>query len=92
MEQKKGDDILCAKFHLVDLAGSERAKRTGADGMRLKEGISLWQQYNIIIGLGIELLKYKFWKLSQLTMSFLLLANFFVGASSLLFNNQLFMD
>lgn len=48
MEQKKinhgttddiGDDILCAKLHLVDLAGSERAKRTGADGLRLKEGI-----------------------------------------------------
>lgn len=51
MEQKKiahswngaanddiGDDILCAKLHLVDLAGSERAKRTGADGMRFKEG------------------------------------------------------
>lgn len=35
-----GDDILCAKLHLVDLAGSERAKRTGADGMRFKEGIS----------------------------------------------------
>jgi len=33
-----GEDILCAKLHLVDLAGSERAKRTGADGMRLKEG------------------------------------------------------
>lgn len=42
MEQKKGDGILSAKFHLVDLAGSERAKRTGADGMRLKEGISLY--------------------------------------------------
>lgn len=46
LEQKKvssstevgGEDILCAKLHLVDLAGSERAKRTGADGMRLKEG------------------------------------------------------
>lgn len=50
MEQKKithcqngviddiNDDILCAKLHLVDLAGSERAKRTGADGMRFKEG------------------------------------------------------
>ena len=34
-----GDEILCAKLHLVDLAGSERAKRTGADGMRFKEGI-----------------------------------------------------
>lgn len=33
-----GDDILIAKLHLVDLAGSERAKRTGADGLRLKEG------------------------------------------------------
>lgn len=42
MEQKKGDDILCAKLHLVDLAGSERVKRTGADGLRLKEGISHW--------------------------------------------------
>lgn len=52
MEQKKivncsngtpsddiGDEILCAKLHLVDLAGSERAKRTGADGMRFKEGM-----------------------------------------------------
>lgn len=48
MEQKKiarcqngvttDDDILCAKLHLVDLAGSERAKRTGADGLRFKEG------------------------------------------------------
>lgn len=32
------DDIVFSKFHLVDLAGSERAKRTGADGIRLKEG------------------------------------------------------
>lgn len=31
-------EYLCAKFHLVDLAGSERAKRTGSDGLRLKEG------------------------------------------------------
>ena len=31
-------DILSSKFHLVDLAGSERAKRTGADGLQLKEG------------------------------------------------------
>jgi len=30
-----------AKFHFVDLAGSERAKRTGATGMRLKEGINI---------------------------------------------------
>jgi len=39
MEQKNGDDILCSKLHLVDLAGSERVKRTGAGGLRLKEGI-----------------------------------------------------
>ena len=29
------------KLTLVDLAGSERAKRTGASGARLKEGISI---------------------------------------------------
>jgi kinesin family protein 4/21/27 len=34
-----GEDYLCAKLHLVDLAGSERAKRTGADGLRFKEGL-----------------------------------------------------
>ncbi|XP_044510244.1 kinesin-like protein KIN-4C [Mangifera indica] len=65
MEQKKinhgttddiGDDILCAKLHLVDLAGSERAKRTGADGLRLKEGIhinkGLLALGNVISALG----------------------------------------
>ena len=31
----------CAKFHFVDLAGSERAKRTGASGTTMKEGISI---------------------------------------------------
>ena len=40
------DDILISKLHLVDLAGSERAKRTGADGLRLKEGWNL-EPYNI---------------------------------------------
>lgn len=35
------DDYLCAKMHLVDLAGSERAKRTKAEGARLKEGIHI---------------------------------------------------
>ncbi|KAM1427671.1 hypothetical protein ACFX1T_019751 [Malus domestica] len=53
-----GDDILCAKLHLVDLAGSERAKRTGADGMRLKEGIhinkGLLALGNVISALGDE--------------------------------------
>jgi Kinesin motor domain len=30
-----------SKFHFVDLAGSERAKRTGATGQRMKEGINI---------------------------------------------------
>ncbi|KAK7410465.1 hypothetical protein VNO78_01265 [Psophocarpus tetragonolobus] len=58
MEQKRGDDILCAKLHLVDLAGSERVKRTGADGLRLKEGIhinkGLLALGNVISALGDE--------------------------------------
>ncbi|XP_058069337.1 kinesin-like protein KIN-4C isoform X2 [Magnolia sinica] len=53
-----GDDILCAKLHLVDLAGSERAKRTGADGLRFKEGIhinrGLLALGNVISALGDE--------------------------------------
>ncbi|GAA0153821.1 microtubule binding motor protein [Lithospermum erythrorhizon] len=52
------DDILRAKLHLVDLAGSERAKRTGADGMRLREGIhinkGLLALGNVISALGDE--------------------------------------
>ncbi|KAJ3694926.1 hypothetical protein LUZ60_000303 [Juncus effusus] len=67
IEQKKirnstqsevGDDILISKLHLVDLAGSERAKRTGADGLRLKEGIhinrGLLALGNVISALGDE--------------------------------------
>ncbi|KAF3329159.1 chromosome-associated kinesin KIF4 [Carex littledalei] len=53
-----GDDILISKLHLVDLAGSERAKRTGADGLRLKEGIhinkGLLSLGNVISALGDE--------------------------------------
>ncbi|KAL3634051.1 hypothetical protein CASFOL_021105 [Castilleja foliolosa] len=51
-----GDDVLVAKLHLVDLAGSERAKRTGADGTRLQEGIhinkGLLSLGNVISALG----------------------------------------
>ncbi|CAN8264877.1 unnamed protein product [Cochlearia groenlandica] len=58
MTEDVGEDILCAKLHLVDLAGSERAKRTGADGMRLKEGIhinkGLLALGNVISALGDE--------------------------------------
>jgi len=32
---------MTAKFHFVDLAGSERAKRTGASGATLQEGINI---------------------------------------------------
>ena len=39
--QEAEDEFLCAKMHLVDLAGSERLKRTGAEGSRKAEGISI---------------------------------------------------
>ena len=39
--QDKPDEYMAAKFHFVDLAGSERAKRTGATGDVLKEGINI---------------------------------------------------
>jgi kinesin family protein 4/21/27 len=32
---------MTAKFFFVDLAGSERAKKTGATGVHLKEGINI---------------------------------------------------
>ena len=38
---EKRDEFMVAKFHFVDLAGSERAKKTGAAGATLKEGISI---------------------------------------------------
>lgn len=38
-DEDMGEEYLSAKLHLVDLAGSERAKRTGSDGVRLKEGL-----------------------------------------------------
>ncbi|KAK9070203.1 hypothetical protein SSX86_010603 [Deinandra increscens subsp. villosa] len=46
-DDNAGDDILCAKLHLVDLAGSERAKKTGADGMRLREDLRGWQTWKL---------------------------------------------
>ncbi|KAG0584179.1 hypothetical protein KC19_3G191000 [Ceratodon purpureus] len=50
------EDYLCAKLHLVDLAGSERAKRTGADGLRFREGVhinkGLLALGNVISALG----------------------------------------
>lgn len=35
------DGFMTAKFFFVDLAGSERAKKTGATGVTLKEGINI---------------------------------------------------
>lgn len=35
------DGFMTAKFFFVDLAGSERAKKTGATGATLKEGINI---------------------------------------------------
>jgi kinesin family protein 4/21/27 len=39
--ESKADEFTVAKFHFVDLAGSERAKKTGATGSILKEGINI---------------------------------------------------
>ncbi|TYG94862.1 hypothetical protein ES288_A11G222400v1 [Gossypium darwinii] len=57
-DEDMSEEYLCAKLHLVDLAGSERAKRTGSDGLRLKEGIhinrGLLALGNVISALGNE--------------------------------------
>nr|XP_027192618.1 kinesin-like protein KIN-4A isoform X1 [Cicer arietinum] len=57
-DEDMGEEYLSAKLHLVDLAGSERAKRTGSDGIRLKEGIhinkGLLALGNVISALGDE--------------------------------------
>lgn len=51
-------EVRKSKFHFVDLAGSERAKRTGASGMQLKEGIEINKGLlalgNVISALGDE--------------------------------------
>ncbi|KAI9355099.1 P-loop containing nucleoside triphosphate hydrolase protein [Zopfochytrium polystomum] len=54
LEQRAGDPFMnhgseniskaplkCSKLHLIDLAGSERLKRTGAEGVRLKESVKI---------------------------------------------------
>ena len=40
-EVTEGQEYMIGKFHFVDLAGSERAKRSGASGATLREGISI---------------------------------------------------
>eukprot|EP00871_Galdieria_phlegrea_P005456 jgi/Galph1/5911/GphlegSOOS_G4555.1 len=39
--ESTGTEKIVSQFQLVDLAGSERVKRTHAEGIRLKEGISI---------------------------------------------------
>ena len=34
---ESSEKIICSKLHLVDLAGSERTKKSGAEGINLKE-------------------------------------------------------
>lgn len=55
---RDGPEIRRCKFHFVDLAGSERAKRTGAHGVRMKEGIDINKGLlvlgNVISALGGE--------------------------------------
>ena len=41
LELVKNGKTVSPKVHFVDLAGSERAKRTGASGERLQEGIQI---------------------------------------------------
>jgi kinesin family protein 4/21/27 len=55
---RDGPEVRRCKFHFVDLAGSERAKRTGAQGVRMKEGIDINKGLlvlgNVISALGGE--------------------------------------
>jgi hypothetical protein len=47
VENRIGGSLITSKIHLVDLAGSERIKKTGADGVRLKESVGINQVRNI---------------------------------------------
>ena len=67
-------EVRRCKFHFVDLAGSERAKRTGAQGQQLKEGIDINKGLlalgNVISALGDESRKGKIhvpYRVSKLT-------------------------
>ena len=69
------DNYTHSKFQLVDLAGSERAKRTMAEGDRLKEGIKinsgLLTLGNVIsaLGDGVSHVPYRDSKLTRLLQS-----------------------
>merc|ERR1712183_797454 len=71
-ELKNPDNYTHSKFQLVDLAGSERAKRTMAEGDRLKEGIKinsgLLTLGNVIsaLGDGVPHIPYRDSKLTRL--------------------------
>jgi Kinesin motor domain len=53
-ETQGGGSLITSKIHLVDLAGSERVKKTGADGMRLKESVGINQVSLLLIALFNE--------------------------------------
>ena len=67
-------EVRKCKFHFVDLAGSERAKRTGAQGVQMKEGIDINKGLlalgNVISALGDDSRKGKVhvpYRVSKLT-------------------------
>ena len=55
IENQIGGSLITSKIHLVDLAGSERIKKTGADGVRLKESVGINQVRTVCSINNIEL-------------------------------------
>ena len=57
-QEEEATEFMTSKFHFVDLAGSERVKRTGAEGKRFEESVSinrsLFALGNVISALGDE--------------------------------------
>ena len=95
--QERGDqkithskEVRRCKFHFVDLAGSERAKRTGAQGQQLKEGIDINKGLlalgNVISALGDESRKGKIhvpYRVSKLTRMLQVLCSAFKCSAAL---------
>ncbi|CAF1932032.1 unnamed protein product, partial [Brassica napus] len=60
------EEYHCAKLHIVYLAGSERTKRTGSDGMKVKEGVYINKgllalALNILVNAGFVSLMLAMW-------------------------------
>jgi centromeric protein E len=47
-EELSCDAVLVSALHLVDLAGSERISKTGAEGMRMKEGVNINKSLSVL--------------------------------------------